>query len=244
MQSPVDARIAADNAAARAVQRAMAPPPAPPLPDRALIGERLADHGDDTGRDARTKLADSLADLCKQIGTIRRNPTLNAAQIELSVADTVRGRVDRLLAECEEQGKVIDTLQRGVDAGIESALTPPRPEWHALGAEYRALLRSMTPDERAEFIERMQGTRHMMPLMYAVASVPAELSGASHEAHRRMHDTLLALKDPELLTRPGDLRKRRAALVTAEEGIRRTRAELVDEERVAALRALAGGDVP
>lgn len=244
MQSPVDVRIAADNAAARAVQRAMTPLPAPPLPDRALIGERLADHGDDTGREARTKMADALFDIVKQVGATRKNPTLNPAQMEIAVAEMVRGRVDRLLAECEEQGKVIDTLQRGVDAGIESALTPPRPEWHALGAEYRAVLRSMTPDERAEFIDRMQGTRHMMPLMYAVASVPAELSGASHEAHRRMHDTLLALKDPELLTRPGDLKKRRAALATVEDGIRRTRAELVDEERVAALRALAGGDVP
>jgi hypothetical protein len=216
----------------------------PPLPDRALIGERLADHGTDSGREARTKMADALADLCKQVSIIRKNPTMNAAQIDLDVADMVRGRIDRLSGECEEQGKVIDAGQRAVEAGIDAALTPPRPEWYALGAEYRAVMRAMTDDQRADFVERMEGTREMDALRYAIASVPTELSGIAHGTHRKMRDTLLALSDPALLSRPADLKKRRAALATAMDGIRRTAGELVDFDQADAIKALAGGDVP
>jgi len=246
MQSPIDARIAADNAALRAQQRrdaaaAALTPPRPPLPTRALIGERLADHGDDSGREFRTKAADGLADLCRQIGTIRKNPTLNAAQIELAVADVVRGRVDRLLAECEEQGKVIDVAERAVEQSIDAALSPPRPEWHALATEYRAALLGMDDDQREAFIDRLQGARDMALLRFAIASVPPELSGVSFGIHRDQLNTLLALKDPMLLTRPKDLVKRRAALATAKDGIQRTAAELVDLEQADAIRALSGG---
>jgi hypothetical protein len=59
-----------------------------------------------------------------------------------------------------------------------------------------------------------------------------------------MRDTLLALKDPTLLSRPADLKKSRAALATAMDGIRRTADELVDFEKADAIKALAGGDVP
>jgi hypothetical protein len=244
MQSPVDAHIAETNRVQRAVQSAMAPPPRPPLPDRALIGERLADHGDDSGRQARTKMADGLDTLCKQVSIIRKNPTLNGAQIELSVADMVRGNVDHLLSECDEQAKLIELAQRAVEDGIEAALTPPRSEWHALGAEYRAVLRAMKPEQRTPFVNRMEGTRHMAALRYAIAGVPPELSGISLETHYKLLNTLLALKDPTLLTRPNDLVKRRAALATAVDGIRRTAAELVDFEKADAIKALAGGNVP
>ncbi|MCJ0825954.1 hypothetical protein MQC88_08295 [Luteimonas sp. 50] len=242
MQTPVDARIADDNRLQRAVQRAMAPAQRPPLPGRALIGERLADHGTDSGREARTKMADELHQLVAQVEALRRNPTLNAAQIELAVADDVQARVDRLLAECEEQGQVIQTMERAVEQGIDAALSPPRPEWYGLATEYRAALLDMTDEQREAFIERLQGTRDMPLLRYAIGSVPPELSGVSFGVHRNMEGTLLALKDPTLLSRPADLKKRRAALAVAVDGIRRTAAELVDSEAAAVLRSLAEGN--
>lgn len=211
-----------------------------PLPDRALIGERCADHGKDTGREFRTKLADDLASLCSQVDALRRDPTKNAAQVELSVGEAVQTRVERLLAECEEHGRVTETFAATVERGIENAFQPMRPEWYALGAEYRAAMLRMAEDERADFVERVSKTRDEPLLRFAIASVPRELSGASVEAHKRMWDDTLALKNPELLTRPVDLQKRRASLAVAVDGIRRTARELYDADRVAALRALVG----
>lgn len=245
MKTPYEIRIAEENRIKRAVAKVTAPAPRTPLPDEAVIGERLAVHGKDSGVEARARMAKDLQDVVKQVSALRRNPTMNAAQIELAVADSVQARVDRLLAECEEQAKVTDTMEREVERGIEEAFNPPRPEWHASATEYRNALLDMDDEQRLDFIERLQGTRHAALLRFAIASVPPELSGVSAGVHRNMYDTTLALKDPALLSRPGDLRKRRAALVTAAEGIRRTAAELMDKESADALRALVtGGDAP
>jgi hypothetical protein len=206
-----------------------------------LIDERLAVHLKDSGSEARSKWAADLKDVIKQVGGVRKNPTQNAAQIEMAVADAVRDRVDRLLAECEEQGKVIDTMERTVEQGIDAALCPPRPEWYGLATEYRAALLDMTDEQRDAFIDRVQGTRDAPLLRFAIASVPPELSGVSFGVHKAQLDTLLALKDPALLTRPKDLVKRRAALAVAKDGIQRTAAELADFDKADAIRALAGG---
>ena len=242
MKSRYEQRVQAENAAARAAQRA-APPPAPPLPDAAVIGERCAVHGTDSGVEERKRIAADLADVVKHVGALRRNPTMNDAQKLLGVDDLVRGRIERLHAEVEEQGRVIDTLERGVEQAIEDAFHAPRAEWHALGTEFRNALLDMDDEQRLDFIERLQGTRHAALLRWAIGSVPAELSGVSAGVHKQMHDTVLAIKDPTLLTRPGDLRRRRTALKQLQDGINRTAAELVDGEQAAALRALvSGGD--
>jgi len=240
MQSPVDARIADENRLERAVQRALAPAPRAALPNRATIGERVAEHGAHSGSAFHKETADGLHELVGQVEALRRNPAMNAAQIELAVADDVQARVDHMLADCEAQGALIDSAERAVEQGIDAALNPLRPEWHGLAAEFRAAMLRMTDDQRAVFLARMEGTRDMALLRFAIASVPAELSGVGFETHRDMFDTMLALKDPSLLSRPADLKKRRAALAVAVEGIRRTAAELVDMEQVAALRALTG----
>jgi hypothetical protein len=244
MQSPVDARIADDNRLDRAIQRAVAPPVRAPLPNRALIGERLADHGNDSGREARSKLADDLAQLCAHVEKLRKNPTQNAAQIELAVAADVEARLTRLQEACDEQSKVIDTMEATVEREIDAAFTPSRPEWYGLATEYRAAMLDMTGDERDAFIERCQGTRHGDLLRFAIASVPPELSGVSFGIHRQMYDVTLAIKNPELLHRPADLKKRRAALAVAVDGIKRTAAELVDMDQAAALRALVSEGNP
>ena len=122
-----------------------------------------------------------------------------------------------------------------------AARVPLRGQWYGLATEYRAALLDMSGDQRDAFLERLQGTRDMPLLRYAIASVPPELSGVSFGVHRNMQDTLIALKDPKLLSRPGDLKKRRAALAIAVDGIRRTAAELVNTEQAAALKALLGG---
>ena len=240
MPTPLDTRIVQDNRAIRAVERhnAANAPQRTPLPDRATIAERLADHGDDSGREARKKLADELHEVVTQVRRIRANPTLNAAEIEPTVADAVRSRVDRLLAECEEQGRVIDTMEQTVEQAIDDALRPERVEWVGLATEFRAALLDMTDEQRAAFVQRLEGTRHMPLLRYAVASVPPELSGVSLGMHHQIYTTQLAIKDPTLLHRPQDLKLRRAALEKTKDGIRRTAAELVDMEQADALRAL------
>lgn len=240
MKSPVDARTAEGNRALAALDRrnAAAAPKRPPLPDRATLGERLAAHGDDSGAAFRKKAADDLHAVTASIDKLRRNPTLNAAQVELAVADAVRGRTDRLLAECEEQVKLIDAAELEVERGIDAALSAPRPEWNRLAEEYRAAMLDMTEEQRADFLQRIEGTRYAPLLRFAIASVPPELSGASFAVHKQITDTLIAVKDPDLLTRPADLRKRRAALAQTIEGIQTTAAELADFDKADAIKEL------
>ncbi len=239
--SPTDARIAAENAALRALDRrtAQQQPQRPPLPDGPTVRARLHAHGDDSGAAVRDKWADDLSSVTSSIDKVRKNPTLNAAQVEVAVADIVQGRVNRLLAECDDETLRIDAAEREVEQGIDTALSPARPEWYALGAEYRAALLDMTSDERWDFVKSMEGTRYAPLLRYAIASVPPELSGVSPTQHTEAVTTLLAIKDPDLLTRPADLRKRRAALAKAVEGIQTTAAELADFEKADAIKALA-----
>lgn len=238
MPTPLDQSIADKTRLTRLLQGAQPPAPRAPLPDRAHIGERLADHGNDSGREARKKLADDLHQLVTQVESLRRNPAMNAAQIELAVAGNVEARIARLLDECDGQAALIASAEHDVEQGIDAALTPPRPEWHSLATEFRAVTSDMDDERRAAFIERCQGTRHADLLRFAIASVPPELSGVSFGIHKQMYDTTLAIKDPSLLTRPADLKKRRAALAVAVDGIKRTEAELVDMNQAAALRAL------
>lgn len=241
MSTPQEQRIAEENRLHRAVQRALAPAPRPELPSREVIGERLADHGKDSGREARKQWADDLDQLVSHVQALRRNPAMNAAQVELAVAGDVEARIARLLGDCDAQAALIASAERDVEKGIDDALGAKRPEWHALAAEYRAALLDMTGDERDAFIERVQGTRDADLLRFAIASVPPELSGVGFGIHARMFETALVIKDPSLLTRPADLKKRRAALAVAVDGIKRTAEELVNPEQVAALRALTGG---
>lgn len=238
--NPIDQRIAADNAALRAHDRraTQAEPQRPPLPDRATIGERLHAHGQDPGAEVRKRMADDLHAVTASVDKLRRNPTLNAAQVELAVAEAVRGRVERLRAECEDESKRIDAAEREVEQAIDDAFTPSRPEWHGLATEFRAVLSDMDPDKRFDFIKRMDGTRHAALLRFAIASVPPELSGAPLSLHKQMVDTTIAIKDPTLLTRPKELRTQRAALARAVEGIERTAAELADFDKADAIKEL------
>lgn len=242
MPDAIDARIAQDNRALRALDRRnrAASPERPPLPDRALIGERLHDHGDDSGRKARTEIANELDALCRNVSTLRCNPTMNAAQIELAAAEMVKARVDRLLDRVEAERAVVAARHGEVQREIEKALSPPRSDWLALGAEFRAVMRSMSDDQRHAFIDSLTGG-DLEVARFAVAGVPPQLSGVSLETHREMREFLLAGRNPELLTHPRDLAQRGSVLDAVEQGIRRTAAELVDVEQADALRALAGG---
>lgn len=240
MNNPLDTRIAADNAALRALDKrtAQRQPQRAPLPDRATIGERLHAHGKDSGVEFRTKLADDFHTVTTTVDKLRRNPTRNAAQIELDVADTVRGRVDRLKAECDDEGKRIDDAESELERTIDDVFRAPRSDWSPLGAELRATLLDMNDEQRLDFIERLQSTRHGALLRFAIASVPPELSGVSLSTHKQMEETMLVIRDPDLLTRPADLRKRRAALKVTVEGIDRTAAELADFDAADAIKEL------
>lgn len=241
MKHPIDQRIAEENRVRRAMESANSPPPRKPVPDRALIGERCHDHGEDSGRKPRTQIADSLADVAKQVGILRRNPTQNAAQIEIAAADMVKQRVDRLLDQVEAERMIVANRRAEIAAGTAAALRAPRPEWQAAAPEIRAVLREMSADEQELFLDSLQGDDALM-VQYAVAGVHPALSRVSFGVHKAMRDALIERHDPELLKKPADIDAREAALDVVEDGIRRTAAELVDFDQAAALRALASGD--
>lgn len=241
MQDPIDARIAAENVALRAIERQNAPRARPPVPDRALIGERLADHGKDSGRKARTEMADALADMARQIAILHRNPTMNAAQILLAAEPMVRHRIDRLLDQVEAERAIVANRRADIAAGVAAALRTPRSEWQAAAPEIRAVLREMNADEQDLFLDSLKGDDALM-VQYAVAGVHPALSRVSFGVHKSMRDDLIQRHEPELLTKPADIDAREAALAVVEDGIRRTAADLVDFDQAAALKALVSGD--
>lgn len=239
MNTRVDEAAANKNALRRALRSGLSDEAQPPpIPDRALLQERLAVHGNDSGREFRNGLLDESDKLCRYVERVRANPTKNSAQLLLEIDEAVKSNADGLLAKCGQERDAIAREEQAVDLGMELALRSPNP---TLDSEYRAVLRGMTNEERAAFVKRVEKTPDAAALRYAIGSVPPELSGVSFGLHRGMRDTLLALKDPSLLTRPADLAKRKAAVIHAEDGIRRTVAELTDSDRADAIRKLTEG---
>ncbi|RYD60859.1 MAG: hypothetical protein EOP58_15685 [Sphingomonadales bacterium] len=186
-------------------------------------------------------MADALGDVSRQVAVLRRNPTMNAAQVEIAAADMVKQRIDRVLDQLEGERLIVENRRAELAAGIAAALRPPRTDWQAMGSEVRAVLRDMSGDEQELFLDSLQGDDALM-VQYAVAGVHPALSRVPFGIHKAMRDALIERHEPTLLTRPADIAARSTALDVVEDGIRRTAAELVDFDQVAALRALASGD--
>ena len=212
----------------------------PRLPEEAEYGERCAIHGDDSGAPFRREVSALLAAISKAMGTLHNNPTLNESQKVLSAADYVTAKAGRIYGDFDGQRSIIASKTAAVEGEIDNALRPPRSEWQAGGAELRSVLRGMDDKARFAFFDALKGTRDELMVQYAVAGVPAALSGVPYEIHKKMRDTLLQRQDPTLLTRPDDLKRRAELLKVCEDGVRTSIAEFVDFDKAAALKQLVG----
>ena len=239
MQNPIDARIAADNAVLGAIQRQNAPAPRAPLPDSAVYNERFANHGDDSGAEFRRETVGRFKAMHDGLSRLHRNPILNANEKLLSAEAEVKKLHKVITDDVDAQRYLIQRKRDDVAARIDRALSPPRAEWIAQGAEVRAVMRAMTDDQQAAFLDSLQGSDKLL-VQYAVAGVPPALSAVAFGVHRAMRNELLERADPSLLTEPKDITERERHLNTLEEGVARSIAELVDFDKAAALRSLMG----
>lgn len=213
---------------------------APNLPPPAVYGERCALVGEDTGRPFREETAKALTELRNGVERFHKNPMLTEQQKLLSVADRVEEHAKRIRDDLDTQEHLLDRQRAELNEAINSALRAPHPDWDAKAAELRGVLRGLTDDQRFAFLDAVKGTRDEDFVRFAIASVVPAMSGFSFGVHRQMRDTVLALKDPSLLTRPTDLKRRAERLKRCRDGVERSIAELVDFDRVAALRQLIG----
>lgn len=208
------------------------------LPTAALIAERAADHGDDSGRPYRTELAGRLNALVEAVRRVHKNPILRNTEKLLNIDAEVKAKAKLIAADFDGQRYIIERRQAEINDGIDAALRAPRTDWEPKAAELRSILRGMSYGERNAFLESVQGTQDGALLEYAVASVVPVMSGYSFETHKKMRDAMIARKNPDLLEHPKDLARRAVLLDQAEDGFRRTIAELVDSDQAEALREL------
>lgn len=236
MNNPADIAQAQHIAQRRAERRHR--PAAEPLPDPAVYGERCADHGDDSGREFRTETAQRLAATHDAVSRIHRNPILTGAEKLLSVAADVEKRAKVIAVDFDTQRYLIANKQAELTEAIDRALQAPRSDWEPKAAELRAVLRGMDDRQRFAFLDAVKGTREERLVEFAIASVPAVMSGLSFGIHKQMRDAVLERHDPTLLTRPKDLAQRAKLLEVAEQGFKQSIAELVDFDKANALRSL------
>jgi hypothetical protein len=238
MTNPTDARIAEYHRHER-TRRENAPAP-PSLPDPNVYAERVADHGEDSGRDFRKELRQKLVNTNTAVGRVHANPVLTESEKLLSVAADVEAIAKVIRADFDTQQYLIGRKQAELDEAIDRALRPTRSDWEAKGAELRSVLRTMDEDARFAFIDSVKGTRDELLVQFAIGAVPPAMSGVSLGVHKQIRDGLLERHDPTLLERPKDLAARAALLKVAAEGFERSIAELVDFDKAAALRQLVG----
>jgi len=204
--------------------------------DPSVIIERCQVHGDDAGRSFRENTGQALREMHAAVSALERNPMKNAAQVKIEAAAMVRKRAEarNVLFDVNREG--LRKRQADVAARVANALRPPNP---AEAQEIRAVLRSMSEKERYDLINRAEGTDDHLSFLFAIAGVPAALSGLSPGKVLEAKNTLLALKDPELLTLPAQLAKESTLLDKCERGFNDSVDELVDFDAADALRQLA-----
>jgi hypothetical protein len=207
----------------------------------AVFKERCQAHGDDPSRAFRDDTAKSLEEMHNALSTMRRNPTRNAAQIEIDAADMVRKQAtDRhVLFDVKRNGLL--QRQEAIQNEVEATMQPPRAAWAALAPELRTMLRGMPEAERYRLLNAAQGTDDYLPLLYAVAGAPCALSGVAAGKHAEMRNTVLGLRNPKLLSQPAQLKRELVLLDKCEQGFQRSIAEFVDFARADALKQLATG---
>lgn len=240
-------QAAADRAVRRANARPTAPEPQRTVLSEALLEERMRDHGPESpedpalnaGREVRRGSKNSASKIQQDVIKLRRNPTENAARLEIAAGELARNAANIQLAKIDETIELFDRRIREMDAEIDSLLQPPTNEFRALAPEIRNYLRGLSESERDDLLSRT-GSDDYHALMYAVASAPSWMSGVAEGQKMEIKTTILALKRPQLLSMPKAYKRERELLAQCRAGFEESINEMVDFEAVDALRSLAG----
>ncbi|WP_394695100.1 hypothetical protein [Pseudoxanthomonas japonensis] len=239
-------QAAADRAVRRANARPIAPEPQRTVLSEALLEERMKDHGPspedpalNAGREVRRGSKNSASKIQQDVIKLRRNPTENAARLEIAAGELARKAADNQLAVIDETIEMFDRRIREMDAEIQALLQPPTAELRALAPEIRNYLRGLSESERDDLLSRT-GSDDYHALMYAVASAPAWMSGVAEGQKMGIKETIIALRKPELIAMPAQYKRERELLARCRAGFEESINEMVDFESVEALRSLAG----
>ena len=240
-------QAAADRAARRASARTTQPEPQRTVLSEALLEERCCDHGPESpedpalkaGRAVRGGSKNSASKIQQDVIKLRRNPTENAARLEIAAGELARKAAETQLAVIDEAITMFDRRIREMDAEMLSLMQPPTNELRVLAPEIRSYLRGLPERERDDLLSRTSSDDYHA-LMYAVASAPAWMSGVAEGQKMGIRETILALRKPELLAKPKQYRRERELLTKCRAGFNDSINEMVDFESVEALRSLAG----
>ncbi|HVL07649.1 MAG TPA: hypothetical protein VM512_00585 [Burkholderiaceae bacterium] len=240
-------QAAADRAVRRASARTTQPEPQRAVLSEALLEERMQDHGPEraedpalkAGRAVRGGSKKSASKIQQDVIKLRRNPTENAARLEIAAGELARKAADNQLAVIDETIEMFHRRIREMDAEIDSLMQPPTPELRALAPEIRSYTRGLSERERDDLLSRTSSDDYPA-IMYAVASAPAWMSGVAEGQKMGIKDTILGLRKPEYLAKPKQYRRERDLLIKCRAGFNDSINEMVDFESVEALRSLAG----
>lgn len=240
-------QAAADRAVRRANARPTQPEPQRTVLSEALLEERMQDHGPEraedpalkAGRAVRAGSKNSASKIQQDVLKLRRNPTENAARLEIAAGALARKAADNQLAVIDEAITMFDRRISEMDSEIESLMQPPTLALGALAPEIRSYLRGLSERERDDLLSRTSSNDYHA-LMYAVASAPAWMSGVAEGQKMTIKDTIIALRQPGLIGKPAQYKWERELLIRCRAGFEDSINEMVDFESVEALRSLAG----
>lgn len=240
-------QAAADRAVRRANTRPIQPEPKRTVLSEALLEERMQDHGPERAEDPALKAGRavrggskiSASKIQQDVIKLRRNPTENAARLEIAAGELARKAADNQLAVIDEAITMFDRRIREMDSEIEALMQPPTHELRALAPEIRSYLRGLSERERDDLLSRTASDDYHA-IMYAVASAPAWMSGVAEGQKVTIKDTIIALRRPEFIAKPKQYRRERDLLIKCRAGFEESINEMVDFESVEALRSLAG----
>lgn len=250
MQLDADATLADEVARQRAQDLRRGTPQPRERLSQGLLEERCADFDAIEGeapsdpvlggaRSTRRESTKIAAAIQEQILKLTNDPTRNAAQIALSAADYARDAMDRQLAVIEERRNQVSKRLDEMRVETESLMQPPDMATKEIIPEARTALRNMDEKTRDNLIETLRQTPEYLPLVYAIASAPAFVSGVHIGQRQQMRTFLLALRRPVLITLPGEFERELQLLDRCAEGFSRSVGDIADFQTADALRQLS-----
>lgn len=189
--------------------------------------------GFDSFRAARENIHKSVVATFQAMARTFDSEQLSGPQGIAEVAKIGRETLDKYLGQINDQRNSLHRIRGDVEERVKNAMTPP-PHLARMVEQARDALRTMPEKERNDLIANARGEDSTV-LMYAVGGAPAFLTGVAEGQRKQKRDTLIAVRDYELLALESNLPKAFAAADKMEAGITRLMNSVVDFNAAQAL---------
>lgn len=228
-----------------AEQRGWTPTPTPL--SRGQFEERCAvraePNGDDpvlrAGHGVRCDSATVAAQIQSDVRQILADPTRNEAARTVDAGSLAIEAGERHLRKIDEAIALVERRISEAKDEVESLMHPADKRTDDLMPEVRAVLRSMTEEQRTDVLTNMESD-DFRAAMYAVASAPAFMSGVHPAKRQELRSLVLGIRRPVLLTLPAQFAKERELLEQCRKGFKWCVDDVANVDAVNAIKSLRG----